>query len=701
LTAAAAAALAASIGLLAAAAGTRRGRWRALRLRIACAESLLQKSERYSATGSASWDLRRARLTWSPNLYRIHGVDPATFTPTADAVLDLIHPDDRRLVGDAVGSGLAEREEFAMAFRIVRPDGSVRDLEWRGSVAHDDSGFPRLLEGAMADVTDRRRTERWLVASESRYRMIVEHANDGIWVLGPDGTTDFVNRRLAHMLGRPAEEFLGRAPSDFAEPAAVGALAGRDRAAEREGHLELAFRHGDGTSVWVALSASRFESPTGQAEVLVLTDLTQRYEMEERLRLAAERDPLTRLSNRARFEDILEAALEARAGDEPLAVALVALDRFKYVNDSLGHRAGDHLLRRVGELFASALRPGDELARMGGDEFAVLLRGSDQQSAIGVVEELLEMLRSERWRGMASLSASAGLAIDAPGEELSATDLLVAADLALHQAKDEGRNRLAVFTGERGGFTWLGEIRLAIEEQRLVLHSQPIIPLRGGRRSEELLIRMVDRDGRLVAPAAFIPPAEQFGLILEIDRWVVAQALELARDGRAVEVNLSGQSLGDEAIRATVEQAVAAGVAPDLLTFEITETAAARNLDEARAFSTALARLGCGFAIDDFGTGFGSLIYLRHLPISRIKIDIQFVRAMLTHPEDEKVVSAIVSTAQTMGHETVAEGVEDAATLERLRELGVDYVQGFHLERPGPIDAMPIADERLAADERP
>jgi EAL domain-containing protein (putative c-di-GMP-specific phosphodiesterase class I) len=262
----------------------------------------------------------------------------------------------------------------------------------------------------------------------------------------------------------------------------------------------------------------------------------------------------------------------------------------------------------------------------------------------------------------------------------------VAADLALHRAKREGRDRWVMHTGDRGAFRWVAEITDAIAEDRFVLYSQAIIPLDGGQRSEELLVRMVGRDGQLVPPARFIPAAEEFGLIGEIDRWVVSQALVLARRGRPVEVNLSAQSLGDECIRAAVEAAVAGGARPELLTFEITETAAARNLDVAREFATALARLGCAFAIDDFGTGFGSLVYLRHLPIARVKIDVQFVREMLSNPGDERVVAAIVSTARAMGQTTVAEGVEDAATLQRLAEIGVDFAQGFHIQRPRPVD---------------
>jgi diguanylate cyclase (GGDEF)-like protein/PAS domain S-box-containing protein len=673
-----------------------RGRWRALRRRLSNTESMLQEAEGYAASGSASWDIREGRLTWSPNLYRIFGVDPGGFVPTADAVIALIHEDDRQRVTEVVGSGLAERDEFMMDFRIVRADGSIRDLEWRGSVHVDAGGFPRRLNGVLADVTERRRAERWLVASENRYRMIVENANDGIWVLGPDGTTDFVNRRLAEMLGRAPEAFLGHTVADFGDGVSERALEEVSRTGERDGYVELAFKHADGTLVWVALSASRFEAPSGELQVLVVTDLTQRREMEQRLRYAAERDRLTGLWNRERFEQLLNAALERREPNEPLAVALVALDHFKYVNDSLGHRAGDGLLHRVGQVLSESLREDDELARMGSDEFAVLLPGSDQVAAIDAGERLLNALRHERWRGIATLSASAGLAIDSGRDGVTAAELLVAADIALHQAKNEGRNRLAVFTGERGGFTWLEEIRAAIEEDRLVLYSQPIIPLGGGRASEELLVRMRDRDGRLIAPAAFIPPAEQFGLIVEIDRWVVTQGLDLAKAGRAVEINLSAHSLGDESIKNAVEAAISKGVRPDLLTFEITETAAARNLDTARTFAVALAQLGCGFAIDDFGTGHGSLIYLRHLPIDRIKIDTQFVRTMLTHPEDEKVVTAIISTAHTMGHETVAEGVEDSATLARLIELGVDYAQGFHIQPPRPLisDSDPSPQEQ-------
>jgi diguanylate cyclase (GGDEF)-like protein/PAS domain S-box-containing protein len=606
---------------------------------------------------------------------------------TRDAALALVHPADREAFTAAAERAIAKGGTFAISYRGVRPDGTVRDLSWHGSAAGD------ALTGTVTDITDQRRAERWLIASESRYRLIVENANDGIWVLDCDGRIDFVNRRLCEMLGRRPEELLGRAPEEFTDAEGAATLAAaRDGAAAR-GYLELTFTHSDGSPLWVALSASRYDA----IQAHIITDLTQRREMEERLRHAAERDRLTGTWNRAHFEELLGAALEDPQGD--LAVVFLDIDHFKFVNDSLGHRVGDGLLQRVAELFRGVLRDGDELARVGGDEFAVLLRNVDQRAAMQVAERLLDSLRRERWRGTRSLGASAGVAVAVAGQDqrMTAGDLLVAADIALHQAKDDGRNRQAVYTGERGGFTWLEEIRTAIHEDRLTLHSQAIVPLAGGPPSEELLVRMVGREGELIPPAAFIPPAEQFGLITDIDRWVVARALGLARLGRSVEINLSSHSLGDEPIRAAVERAVAAGVRPELVTFEITESAAARNLDVARDFATALARLGCGFAIDDFGTGFGSLIYLRHLPIARVKIDVQFVREMLHNPGDERVVAAIVQTARAMGQVTVAEGIEDAATLERLREIGVDYGQGFHIQRPQPVEEAVLRSPDVAA----
>jgi EAL domain-containing protein (putative c-di-GMP-specific phosphodiesterase class I) len=310
---------------------------------------------------------------------------------------------------------------------------------------------------------------------------------------------------------------------------------------------------------------------------------------------------------------------------------------------------------------------------------------------MAVAQRLLGVIRERRWQPLSRITASAGLAIAEPGRPTTRAELLIAADSGLHEAKSNGRDQVATYSGAgTGAFHWVDEIRAALEEDRLVLHAQPIVPLAGpGRRRQELLLRMVTRDGELVQPGAFIPAAEQFGLMHELDRWVVDGAIELARRGMEVEINLSGASLGDPEIRRRVEAEVADGLAPEMLTFEVTETTAARNIDAARDFAEELERLGCHFALDDFGTGFGSLIYLKHLPFSQLKIDIEFVREVTSSEASRRLIRAIVQMAAPLGLETVAEGVEDGETLALLRELGVDYAQGYFIARPAPVDASP------------
>jgi EAL domain-containing protein (putative c-di-GMP-specific phosphodiesterase class I) len=233
----------------------------------------------------------------------------------------------------------------------------------------------------------------------------------------------------------------------------------------------------------------------------------------------------------------------------------------------------------------------------------------------------------------------------------------------------------------------VGKIRDAIDENRLILHSQPIVALRGGRPSQELLLRMLGRDGELIQPGSFLPIAERYGLIGEIDRWVIAQAITLAADTEGiVEANISAASIGTVDLLPFIEHQFAeTGADPADLVFEITETALMYDIAAGEAFAQGLADLGCGLALDDFGTGFGGFTYLKRLPISYLKIDIEFVRDLVTNPANQHVVRAIVSLAQAFGLQTIAEGVEDEVTLQLLANEGVDYAQGFHLGRPAPL----------------
>lgn len=432
-----------------------------------------------------------------------------------------------------------------------------------------------------------------------------------------------------------------------------------------------------------------------------------RADAEARLRYLVDHDPLTGLLNRRAYERILTEHLVQgeRYGHEG-AVLMLDLDEFKQVNDTLGHNAGDDLIVRVGRALAERLRATDTVARLGGDEFAILLPKGQRAEAEHVAASLLETIREERSargrKGRARpISASIGVA-PLPGlQGITAEEALINADLAMYDAKEGGRNRFETYGGSSSGkagiearLEWVERIRTALEEDRLTLHAQPVVDALSGETTQlELLVRMLGPEDELIMPASFLPIAERFGLIGEIDRWVVTRAIQIlgeqSRLGRhpKVEINLSGYSLGDPDLATLVDHELrSAAVDPKQLVFEVTETAAIGNIQAAQHFAEQLAELGCRFALDDFGAGFGSFYYLKHLPFDFIKIDGEFVRHLVDDDTDRLVIRAVVELARGLGKRTIAEFVGDEATLVALRELGVDYLQGYHLGKPAPIE---------------
>jgi diguanylate cyclase (GGDEF)-like protein/PAS domain S-box-containing protein len=425
--------------------------------------------------------------------------------------------------------------------------------------------------------------------------------------------------------------------------------------------------------------------------VLVHTlDITERVVAEQRLKRLAEHDDLTGLYNRRYFESRLGETI----GREDVAVLIIDVDHFKFVNDSLGHAAGDELLREVTATMSAGLRRDDVLARFGGDEFAVLLTACGEAQAQAVGNHLLAGIRANV-TGV-SVTASAGAAVFAAGSHVSASDAIVAADIALYEAKQHGRDRIELYSGQRGvTLTWVQRIRRAIETGGFVLHAQPVCPLRADPPPEpmfELLVRMRDDAGEIIPPGSFLPTAEQFGLIREIDRWVTGQGIALAAAGNRVSINLSARSLADPGLAERVRELIERhGAPPSHITFEFTETAAISSIEDARALTLALRELGCQTALDDFGTGFGSFVLVKHIPVDALKIDAEFVRDLAGSEADQRIVAAIVQIAQGAGMRTVAEGIEDAGALAIVRELGVDYAQGYHLGRPACAPGQEVA----------
>jgi diguanylate cyclase (GGDEF)-like protein len=427
--------------------------------------------------------------------------------------------------------------------------------------------------------------------------------------------------------------------------------------------------------------------------------LAHRRRIEDELSFRANHDDLTGLPNRRLFEH--ELARMVASADGRHALMFVDLDQFKAVNDNGGHAAGDELLRRVSRDLGNAIRRTDLLARLGGDEFGIVLPDCSAEDALAIAGRLREIAEVSDfvWNGHRySISASIGV-VHLAGRAYSLQEALRAADIACYMAKEKGRNRVHVFettdaaqTQFTANLNWIQRLHRALEHDRFRLFSQPIADVAGRDEGThcEILLRL-EEEGKLLAPGAFIPAAERFGLMPAIDRWVVRHALDIIGRERGsfpntYSINLSGLTLKDDTFLPFLRDALMRSRVPaDVLCFEITETSAIENLDEAIAFMNAMRAMGCRFALDDFGVGMSSLTYLKRLPVDYVKIDGSFVRDMLTDKADWTTVEMINQISHLAGRKTIAEFVESEEIVEALRTIGVDYAQGYAIGRPQPF----------------
>lgn len=428
---------------------------------------------------------------------------------------------------------------------------------------------------------------------------------------------------------------------------------------------------------------------------------------QEVIRHLAYHDALTGLVNRVEFENSVRHALRTANEGSRHGLLYLDLDQFKVINDTCGHVAGDELLRQLATLLKEPIRESDTLARLGGDEFGVLLVHCSLEQAQSVAERMLQLIREFRfgWQDKTfAIGASAGLVmIDGSGHTLS--DLLRAADMACYAAKERGRNRVQIYRPDdaellqrHGEMQWISRLQRALEEDRFVLFSQTIVPLSpegDGNRQAELMLRLRNDDGTLILPGAFIPAAERYSLMPELDRWVVRHAFAyIARQGRSGSqgalgkcfINLSGATLSDDGFAGYVrEQLRAQAVPPESICFEITETAAIANLSSALEFIGEVKGLGCRVALDDFGAGLSSFSYLKTLRADYLKIDGSFIRDMLEDPMDAAIVEAINSVGHVAGLKTIAEFVETEEIRVALAKIGVDYAQGYGISLPAAL----------------
>ncbi len=422
---------------------------------------------------------------------------------------------------------------------------------------------------------------------------------------------------------------------------------------------------------------------------------------QERLRHLAFHDCLTGLLNRSEFDQRLEAAVaSAREGGERHALLFIDLDQFKLVNDSCGHLAGDEMLRRIAHRLRQGIRDSDVLARLGGDEFGVLLRGCELPRAESIASKLLGHLKSYVfvW-GERCFRAGASIGLVEVDGYRDAHALLSMADMACYAAKDHGRNRLRIYTESdaelrlrRGEIQWVQRLHKAMANDELLLYRQPIRGLSDAAVHHEVLLRLREENDSIVLPDAFIPAAERYGLMPEIDRWVIDHTLAASRASAADDpgycfINLSATSLSDDKLIETIEECLKDHQVPARrIGFEITETAAIADFDRARELIQALRALGCKVSLDDFGTGMSSFSYLKSLEVDFIKIDGGFVRNMLREPMDHAIVEAVNHIAHVSGIQTIAEFIENETIETHIDALGIDFAQGWAIGMPEPFE---------------
>jgi diguanylate cyclase (GGDEF)-like protein/PAS domain S-box-containing protein len=541
---------------------------------------------------------------------------------------------------------------------------------------------------------------------------LLENLPDAIVLLDESGAIRYANAAAERLFGYPIDELVRREfPELLAEP--FGGEYGRTLSAYAAGEQlailgerrEVVCSQPDGTAVTIELSLSEVRVGPVRSLAAMARDIRDRKREEARLREIADRDSLTGLSDRIGFEHALTRHVDyaARYGSGGSVIAL-GIDTFQYVNETLGSAAGDELLVGLAEVIKGRLRRTDILARVGGDVFGVLVHGAERTKAVSLADELLDRVRKQAFvvNGEAlRITMSAGVTALEERPVVGA-ELLAEAEAAMHAAKEAGRDRVLAFSAE-GRETderrvWTERVRQATERGLFILAAQPIMDLKRDETTQyELLLRMRDDGGGLVEPRAFLATAERFGLIGGIDRWVTQQAVRLIeahnREGRELilEVNLSGKTMTDTRFPDDVKRQLAgAGIDPASLIFEVTETAAVADIDHARSFAETLAKLGCRFALDDFGAGYASFYYLKHLPISYLKIDGEFVRDLPDSRTDRLIVNALVDVCEGLDIRTVAEFVADQRTMDLVREAGVDFAQGYHIGKPEPVSSLRV-----------
>ncbi|MFV2032475.1 MAG: EAL domain-containing protein [Gammaproteobacteria bacterium] len=620
---------------------------------------------------------------------------------------ELFMPEERKRVQENYARILRGKQFDSQEYVCLRKDGSkFPAIAYASRIFRN--GKLVGIRGLTIDITERKQTEEKL----NKLSRAVEYSSSAVIITDIEHRIEYVNPKFTEISGYSSEEAIGETPQFLQSEHTLGARYDdlfESIATDGEWKGELYNRKKNGSFYWASNSISGIRDKHGVIThyISILDDVTQEIELKEQISFQASHDVLTGLINRREFERRAERLISTfQQGQDDHALCFMDLDQFKVINDTCGHTAGDELLRQLGEVLQSTVRQRDTLARLGGDEFGVLMEHCSLDQARRVAETLASAVSDFHfpWEGhLFRISASIGLvAINELTPTL--TELLRQADAACYMAKDLGRNRIHMYhSGDsemaqrQGEMQWVARINRALEDDRFTLYAQPIVPLdASGARHFELLLRMIDENGEIIPPGAFLPAAERYDLIGLLDHWVVKNTFALLTDNPdfvaqidLISINLSGQSLSNGAfLEFIIANMESCEIAPNKICFEVTETVAISNLAAASAFISILRDLGCRFALDDFGSGLSSFGYLKSLPVDYLKIDGMFVRDMVDDPIDHAMVKSINDIGQVMGMETIAEFVENDEIKGMLREIGVNYAQGYGVGKPQPLDEI-------------